>query len=128
MSPRLPSAITSRPRSRACSSAAARAAHPDAPSTSKRASWNLTATHASAVASITARQCRSTVAAAPQRILDGVDDGVDRASGIGLGQRGAICDLLDKLRLLHVVLLCLIGKLTLTPHADGELATMRAWA
>src|SRR5437870_2472375 len=104
MSPRLPSAITSSPRPRACSTAAASAAQPAAPSTSKRASWNLTATHASAVASITSRQCRST-AAAPQRVLDGGDDGVDRTTRIRLGQRGTICDLLDKLRLLHVVLL-----------------------
>src|SRR5438477_403629 len=111
MSPRLPSAIPSRPRSRAFASA-----------------W-VDALAGGALGDSKLAESRDRdLAAAPQRILDRVDDGVDRASGIGLGQRGAICDLLDKLRLLHVVLLCLIGKLTLTPHADGELATMRAWA
>jgi hypothetical protein len=47
------------------------------------------------------------LAAAAQGVLDGGDDGVDRTSRVGLRQRGAICDLLDKLRLLHVVLLVL---------------------
>ena len=64
MSPRFPSAITSSPRSRAYETIASSAAHPAAPSTSKRASCGLTATHACAVASISARQCSTTAPAA----------------------------------------------------------------
>ena len=54
--PRLPSAITSRPRALAWATTASRALHPGALSRSKQASCSFTATHASAVASINARQ------------------------------------------------------------------------
>src|SRR5579875_3312947 len=51
ISPRLPSAITSKPRSRARSHTSASAAQPAVPSRSKQASCNLTATQCSATAS-----------------------------------------------------------------------------
>ena len=64
MSPRLPSASTSRPRSRAWATVAASAAQPSAPRRSKQASCGLTATQAGPAASISAAQCARTAAAA----------------------------------------------------------------
>ncbi len=64
MSPRLQSAIVSKPASRACAMTAFSADQPGAPSCSKRASCGLTATHAGPAASIRARQCPSTASAA----------------------------------------------------------------
>ena len=65
MSPRLPSASTSRPGARACSTTSLRArAQPGAPRRSKQASCGLTATQAGPAASIAARQCAATAAAA----------------------------------------------------------------
>ena len=64
MSPRLPSAIASKPASWAYSTTLSKAAHPGAPSCSKRASCGLTATQAGPAASIKAMQCTSTAFAA----------------------------------------------------------------
>src|SRR5204863_6249964 len=59
-SPRLPSAITSSLRSRACSLTRRRARQPCSPRRSKQASWSLTATQAGPAASIASMQCRAT--------------------------------------------------------------------
>ena len=64
MSPRLPSAITSRPISRAWAHTDSSAAAPSAPSASKNATCGLTATTYGATASTMPRQKRSTAAAA----------------------------------------------------------------
>ena len=65
MSPRLPSASTSRPGvAAAWRDVCASASQPAAPRRSKQASCGLTATHAGPAASITARQCAATAAAA----------------------------------------------------------------
>ena len=55
-SPRLPSAMTSSSASRAARAVRPNASQPGAPSRSKHASWNLTATQAGPAASITAAQ------------------------------------------------------------------------
>jgi hypothetical protein len=67
-SPRLPSAMTSRPWSRAVATTFSSATQPLTPRRSKQASCNLTAMQLDAVASITARQCAvtaSSTASAP---------------------------------------------------------------
>src|SRR4051794_27630123 len=64
MSPRLASARTSRPWSTARAIVRSSARQPGAPRRSKQASWGLTATHASATATIAASQCVATAAAA----------------------------------------------------------------
>ncbi len=106
MSPRLPSAITSSPAARAWATTAPSTARPGSPSASKRASCGLTATQAGAAASISARQCASTAAAAalarrklavgrlrggPQRSWIGIDaeDELGLALGHPRGQRVA---------------------------------------
>ena len=66
-SPRLPSAITSRPWSRAIATTCSSASQPGAPSRSKQASWSLTATHAGPAASIAARQWSVTASAVRAR-------------------------------------------------------------
>src|SRR6266542_2124599 len=60
MSPRLPSAITSRPALRAYTHVSAKAAMPSAPSASKNASCGLTATACGATASTIPQQKRAT--------------------------------------------------------------------
>ena len=66
-SPRLPSASTSRPWSRAIATTCSSASQPGAPSRSKQASCGLTATHAGPAATIAARQCSVTASAARAR-------------------------------------------------------------
>src|SRR6478672_10031089 len=63
MSPRLPSASTSRPAAWAWAATACSAAQPGAPRRSKHATWGLTAAQAGAAASMTAVQWASTAAA-----------------------------------------------------------------
>ncbi len=63
-SPRLPSAIVSRPASRPAAQTSASAAQPGAPSRSKQASCGLTATQAGPACSISARQWATIAVAA----------------------------------------------------------------
>jgi len=63
-SPRLPSAIVSRPARRAAAQTSVSAAQPGAPSRSKQASCGLTATQAGPARSISSRQWAATAAAA----------------------------------------------------------------
>src|SRR5579863_472818 len=72
MSPRLASAITSRPAARASATTSASAVHPGAPRRSKQASCGFTPTQCSATASITSLQCAVTARAA--RTAGGADE------------------------------------------------------
>ena len=98
MSPRLASAITSRPCARACAIVASSASQPGNPSRSKHASCGLAATQAGPAASISARQWPRTAAAASRRgraaalsVVEGggaLDVGERHGQpGAGLGQR-----------------------------------------
>ena len=78
-SPRLPSARTSSPASRAAAQTSASAAHPGAPSRSKQASCGLTATQAGPACSISERQCAATAAAARSA-----------AGAVGAGRAGPV--------------------------------------
>ena len=88
-SPRLPSASTSSPWSRAIATTCSSASQPGAPRRSKQASWGLTATQAGPAASIAARQCSITASAVRPRepgIVRLPADPLDRARP----QRGRI--------------------------------------
>lgn len=82
-SPRLPSAIVSRPASRAAPQTSASAVQPGAPRRSKQASWGLTATQAGPTRPISERQLAATAAAT--RSAAGPGPGSTPASPAGSG-------------------------------------------